>query len=137
MSDGSGFAMKSEISYIEIGCAKFLLLPCEIFPELVFGGFLGAEESATGYGDEINPPILTSITGDDIIIVGLANDELGYVLPPNDFLLDENKPYMDIPRDVHGRRHYEETNSLSPETAATIARTVKDIMETVENSRKI
>lgn len=137
MSDGSGFAMRSEISYIEIGSVKFLLLPCEIFPELVYGGFLGAEESATGCGAEANPPILTEFTGDDVVVIGLANDELGYVLPPNDFLLDENKPYMDIPRDSHGRRHYEETNSLSPETAATIARTVKDIMETVENSRKI
>lgn len=137
MGDGSGFAMKSEISYIEIDSLKILLLPCEIFPELVYGGFLSAEESATGCGGEVNPPLLKDLVGDDVMIIGLANDELGYVLPPNDFMLDPDKPYIDIPRDSHGRRHYEETNSLGPETAATIAMTVKDIMETVENSRRM
>ncbi len=137
LSDGSGFAMKSEISYIEIDSLKLLLLPCEIFPELVYGGFLSPDESASGCGGEINPPLLKDLVGDDVVIVGLANDELGYVLPPNDFMLHPDKPYLDIPRDRHDRRHYEETNSLGPETAATIAETVKDIMETVENSRKI
>lgn len=137
MSDGSGFAMKSEISYIEIDSLKLLLLPCEIFPELVYGGFLSAEESASGCGGEINPPLLKDLVGEDVVVIGLANDELGYVLPPNDFMLHPDKPYIDIPRDSHDRRHYEETNSLGPETAATIAETVKDMMETVENSRRI
>ena len=63
---------------------KSLLLT--IFPELVFGGALSAEESGTGNGPEVNPDLLCDITGDkDILIFGLANDELGYVLPPNDF----------------------------------------------------
>ena len=59
--------------------------------------------------------------GEKILIFGLANDELGYVLPPNDFILNEDAPYMDKAIDVHGRRHYEETNSMGPKTAATIA----------------
>ncbi len=134
--DGSGFAMKSEISYIKIGSQGFLLLPCEIFPELVYGGFLSAEESGTGYGEEINPPTLASIIGEDTIIIGLANDELGYVLPPNDYLLHPETPYMEIPRDIHGRRHYEETNSLGPETAHSIAATVTEIAQAVEKSKR-
>lgn len=52
-ADGSAskfWTLKSEITYIEIGSKKIVMLPCEIFPELVFGGALSAEESATGNG---------------------------------------------------------------------------------------
>lgn len=137
MPDGSGFAMKSEISYIEIDSVKFLLLPCEIFPELVYGGYLDASESATGYGAEINPVPLAETAGSDVVIIGLANDELGYVLPPNDFCLHEETPYFENGHDIHGRRHYEETNSLGPETAEKIAQTVEEIINTVEKSKNI
>ena len=71
------------------------------------------------------------------MIIGLANDELGYVLPPNDFILHPETPYFENGRDVHNRRHYEETNSLGPETAATIADTVKEIINTVEKSKNM
>ncbi len=137
MPDGSGSVMKSEISYIEIDSLKILLLPCEIFPELVYGGYLSAEESATGYGAEINPVPLKEIIGDDVMIIGLANDELGYVLPPNDFILHDEAPYFENGRDIHGRRHYEETNSLGPKTAEKIAATVAEIINTVEKTKNM
>ena len=71
------------------------------------------------------------------MIIGLANDELGYVLPPNDFILHEETPYFENGHDIHGRRHYEETNSLGPKTAETIAQTVAEIINTVEKSKNI
>ncbi len=126
------WTLKSEITYYEIGSKKILLLPCEIFPELVFGGALSAEESGTGNGPEVNPDLLCDITGDkDILVFGLANDELGYVLPPNDFVLNEKSPYVDDGRDKHNRRHYEETNSVGPKTAEVIAQVVKDILNDI------
>ncbi|MBE6802611.1 MAG: hypothetical protein E7530_06980 [Ruminococcaceae bacterium] len=126
------WTLKSEITYYEIGDKKILLLPCEIFPELVFGGALSAEESGTGKGPEVNPELLCDITGDrDILVFGLANDELGYVLPPNDFVLNEKSPYVDNGRDKHNRRHYEETNSVGPKTAEVIAQVVKDILNDI------
>lgn len=137
MPDGSGLVLKSEISYFEIDSLKILMLPCEIFPELVYGGYLPAEESATGYGDEINPVPLKEIIGDDVMIIGLANDELGYVLPPNDFILHEYAPYLENGRDIHDRRHYEETNSLGPDTAKIIAETVSEIVSAVEKFKNI
>lgn len=137
MPDGSGFAMKTEINYLEIDSLKILMIPCEIFPELVYGGYLSAEESATGCGAEINPLPLQEIVGNDVMIIGLANDELGYVLPPNDYLLHPETPYFEIPRDIHERRHYEETNSMGPETAEKIAQTVAEIINTVEKAKNI
>ena len=127
------WCLKSEMTYFEIGGKKLLLLPCEIFPELVFGGALSAEESGTGKGQEINPKLLSEIVNDEnILVFGLANDELGYVLPPNDFVLNEKLPYMDNGRDVHGRRHYEETNSMGPDMANVLAETLEDIIESIK-----
>lgn len=118
--------LKTEISIFEIGNKKMLFLPCEIFPELVFGGFLSADESATGNGGEVNPEILADIVEDkNIMVCGLANDELGYVVPPNDFILNKTAPYLENARDKYNRRHYEETNSMSPYIAQEIAENVK------------
>lgn len=122
-------ALKTELSYYEIGSLRVLMLPCELFPELAYGGYLSAEESAEGEPPEINPPTLTEIAEDkNLLIFGLANDELGYVIPPNDFMLNESAPYLDRAVDRLGRRHYEETNSLGPETAGYIAEALAKIM---------
>ena len=122
-------ALKTELSYFEIGSLNILTLPCELFPELAYGGYLSAAESATGDPPEINPPPLTAVAEDeDLLIFGLANDELGYVIPPNDFMLNEAAPYLDKGIDRLGRRHYEETNSLGPETAGCIAEALARIM---------
>ena len=80
------------------------------------------EESAEGLSPEINPtPLVEIANNEELLIFGLANDELGYVLPPNDFMLNTDSPYLDRAIDRFGRRHYEETNSMGPETAAIIA----------------
>lgn len=129
-------ALKSEISYFEIDTLKILMIPCELFPELAYGGYLSAEESGTGLPADVNPTPLAEIIGGDVIFIGLANDEVGYVIPPNDYLLDEKTPYAEIPRDAHGRRHYEETNSLGPATAPKIAEVTADIIDCVEKTKK-
>lgn len=124
--------LKSELTYIDFGGVPMLLIPCELFPELAFGGYLSEEESAEGKSPAVNPTPLTEIAGEkELLIFGLANDELGYVLPPNDFMLHPTQPYLDTPRDRLGRRHYEETNSLGPQTAQVLADCFADMMETV------
>ena len=128
-----GYALKTEMTYIEIDSLKMLLLPCEIFPELVFGGYLNSEQSAEGKGPEVNPIPLTQIAGEEkLLIVGLANDELGYVIPPNDFLLAPGIPYLDRVVDRLDRNHYEETNSMGPQTGPRIAEVFAEMMETVK-----
>ena len=130
------WCLKSEITYFEIGDKKLLLLPGELFPELVFGGALDAENSGTGRGKEVNPKLICDITGDEnILVFGLANDELGYILPPNDFVLNKKSPYIEKAVDVHNRRHYEETNSAGPETAQTVADVTEEIINTVKKHR--
>ena len=107
-----------------------------MFPELAYGGYLSAAESASGCGGEANPEPLAAIAQDKgLRIVGLCDDEIGYILPPNDFLLHPDTPYFEPTRDKHGRRHYEETNSLGPRTAETIAAVFRGMMCAVRNAK--
>ncbi len=129
-------ALKSEISYYEIDDLKILMIPCELFPELAYGGYLSEDESAEGLSPDINPEPLIEIADDEnLLIFGLANDELGYVLPPNDFMLNDDSPYLDKAIDRFGRRHYEETNSMGPETAEIIAENFRALMNKVNTAK--
>ena len=130
--------LKSEISYFERDDLAILMLPCELFPELAYGGYLSEEESAEGLSPEINPtPLVEIADNQNLLIFGLANDELGYVLPPNDFMLNEDTPYLDKAVDRFGRRHYEETNSMGPETADIIAENFRALINKVNTAKSV
>jgi hypothetical protein len=134
--DYAGYALKTEMTYFEIDSLKMLLLPGEIFPELVYGGYLSAEESSLGQGPEVNPKPLTEIADDEnLMIFGLANDEIGYIVTPNDFFIHPVSSYLDGGKDATGRRHYEETNSLGPNTAHKIAEVFTEIMEKARQAK--
>lgn len=134
-----GLSLKSELNYIEIDGLQCLLLPGELFPELLLGGYLSAERSGTGLGAEANPRPLAEIAQDEkLLVFGLANDELGYILPPNDFCLHPVYPFLeDLPQDRVGKKHYEETNSLGIATAPTLAETFTQMMETVRQTKGV
>lgn len=128
--------MKTELSYIEFGELKMLLLPGELFPELAYGGYLSKEESSINADPEINPRPLCEIAEDEkLLVFGLANGEIGYILTPNDYLLDTKLPFINQPKDKFGRNHYPETNSLGKKTAYHIAETFRKMMQTVKNSK--
>lgn len=127
-------ALKTELNYLEIGELRSLLVPGELFPELMMGDYLTAETSGTGKGAEANPLPLREIARDDnLLVFGLANAELGYIVPPNDFLLDPDAPcVIPLPKDRLGRKHYEETNSTGILAASVIADTFTKMMEKVQ-----
>ena len=58
-----------------------------------------------------------------LLIAGLCNDELGYIVPPGDFVLHDEVPYLESADD-----HYEETNSTSRKTAARIAAAAERVL---------
>ncbi|MDR2647160.1 MAG: hypothetical protein LBB67_03440 [Oscillospiraceae bacterium] len=136
--DGAlGYSIETEMSYVNIDGVPMLFLPGELFPELAYGGFLSAEESGTGLGPEINPPLLTDIAQDkNLLIFGLCNDMTGYIVSPNDWYLHPEEPYINGGVDRHGAKHYEETNSLGPRTAYVIADQFAKIMSIVRQSAK-
>ena len=123
-TSATGICMKTELTYMTIGTQKFLLLPGENFVCTVYGGYMDAEHSTTGLAPDINPAPLCEIAGDsELIAVGVTNDMTGYVVPPNDFVLNPTQPYLNGTKDRFGDNHYHETNSMGPETQQTIADT--------------
>ena len=55
------------------------------------------------------------------MVLGLTNDEIGYLIPEYDYVLDEGLPYLS---EAEGD-HYEETNSLGPEALPLLADAVQ------------
>ena len=121
----TGYGVETEVSVLKLDNLAIALIPGEIFPELVYGG----EYGDAGIGEE-NPEPLVQIAEEygieDLVIVGLANDEIGYIVPPTDFLINEKLPYLERTMDDTGEDHYEETNSIGIECANVIAETFEE-----------
>lgn len=124
----TNIAMITEMTYMSIGGQKILLLPGESFVSTVYGSYMSAEVSPTGKGGEINPTPLAEIAGEpDMIVFGVSNDMTGYVVPPNDFILNPTQPYLNGYKDKFGLNHYHETNSMGVGTQKVIADTFAEV----------
>jgi len=125
----TGCGLVTRLSVVRLGDTALLLLPGEIFPELVFGG--GRENPA--HPEIENPEPLSSIMERyglaDFFPVGLADDEIGYIVPPNDFLTDPDAPYLKDAEPEDGSRHYEETNSVGAACAGKIAENLEKLLK--------
>ena len=119
--------MRTEISYVTIGPASFLTYPGEVYPELINGGI----ESPVGQDYETEPielPVTRELmSGDYKFIIGLGNDELGYIIPKSEW--DKKQPYL------YGAEEspYGESNSLGPDTAPILHEEIKKLIEEFNN----
>ncbi len=106
---GGNYYVTTEIGYMEMGeNIKIAFAPGEICTDLIYGGkSLTSEGSVKGKNYE--GKILTDIFGEDVIIFGLANDAIGYILPDNDYAM------------ALAFGHYHETLSLGNRTATILA----------------
>jgi hypothetical protein len=114
--------MRSELSVFKLGPVSFATLPGEVYPEIVNGG-IEAPEGRDFPVDPVEvPPIRELMTGRYKFIFGLANDEIGYIIPRSAW--DEKAPY------TYGRDDspYGEENSLGPETAYILHSNLKEML---------
>lgn len=136
---GLDTVITTEAGYLELGNSlKILLAPGELAPENAMSGFLSDEESALGFnmtrktGFEIINP--SSTANQDVfrqksLVFGLVNDEIGYIIPENDFFVHRYLPYFAQEGDRFGTGHYEETVSAGPKTAGIIVDEWQKIFE--------
>ena len=94
VGDGS-YEMVSEIGYMELGnnLAMFLA-PGELAPEIAYGGAITAEDSWNGKSwDYTSIEDYISDSGRKLLVYGIMNDEVGYILTDNDYrsLFTENE----------------------------------------------
>lgn len=112
--------VETEVSVLDLGPARLLGMPAEVFPELAIGGYDGKYSFGRPVVDPAGAPrdlaaapkgpyLRDLIKAPVPMIVGLANDELGYLVPGYDFKVRPGK--LLLPR---WPGHYEETNSIGP-----------------------
>lgn len=129
----SNVSIITEVSYMELGNKQIgaYLIPGELSPELESGNFLTADNSANNTDAEYKP--LSAMNRcEHNFVIGLCNDEIGYIIPENDFFLHEWLPYFNIPYDSFNRKHYEETNSVGPKTAGALLEAMENLINSIE-----
>jgi hypothetical protein len=113
--------LRSEVALIRFGDASIVCIPGEIYPEIVNGGV----ERAPGGDFDVDPvevpPIREMMPGRVKFIFGLANDEIGYLIPKSQW--DRRPPWL-YGRD---RPWYGEINSVGPDAAGTIHAAVRGL----------
>lgn len=130
---GTAVDIKTEISIVNIGDAQFALVPGELYPEIAYGGYKPPERAQNP--EVPTEPIITEhMTGQYKFIIGLANDEIGYIIPANDFVpLVRTDTYWD--EGMHrilGKELYGESNSVGPRTAPIIAGAMENMLTAME-----
>lgn len=76
----------TELGYLEFGTELAVaVIPGELEPAIAYGGYLDAESSWTG--TEFEYTTLQEIVGTDkeLLVFGLTNDQIGYILEDNDY----------------------------------------------------
>ncbi|KAA3657512.1 MAG: hypothetical protein DWQ10_13125, partial [Calditrichaeota bacterium] len=110
----SWMKVRSEIASFAIGPVTFACIPGEIYPEIVNGGIEAPEGQDYNVPVGNNPSIREVMPGEYKFIIGLANDEVGYIIPKSEW--DTEPPYLYGAK----RSPYGESNSMGPETAEIV-----------------
>jgi hypothetical protein len=99
------------------GPSPLACVPGEIYPELVYGRFEDPADPAADFPEaELEPSVAEVLDGKKWMLLGLANDEIGYIIPRRQW--DSVRPY------AYGRprAQYGEINSCGPGVAPAIMR---------------
>ncbi len=128
----TGYYLASRCAAIRFGDGiTAALIPGEIFPELVYED---TDFAMAGTGYELLEETFPSLSRlaerydcGTLLIGGLCNDELGYILPPRDFMVNPDLPYLDKIVDESGENHYEETNSAGIRTAQVLFAAMEEV----------
>jgi hypothetical protein len=118
------FSVQSEVAVVEIGEVILVLVPGEPYPELVIGGIQDPQDPGADFpGGPAEEPLASLAAGRPVVVVGLANDEVGYIIPSSQW--DSEPPY------AYGRSRpqYGEENSLGPETAPRILEALGELLK--------
>jgi hypothetical protein len=122
----AGRDLLTEIDYMELRSgdrllAELVTIPGEAFPEVVNGSverFPGAD-----YPDApIETPVARILRSPYQFIIGLGNDEIGYIIPKAEW--DEQAPWLNN----SPQAYYGEINSAGPDTAAAVTTALVDLV---------
>lgn len=123
----TGGDTQTEVDYIALVSSGRIVgeistFPGEIYPELVNGGI--ARYPGADFPDApFEPAIREHLKSKYQFIFGLANDELGYIIPRAEW--DDEPPWLTNKKD----RWYGEVNSGGPDIAGAVTRALVDLID--------
>ena len=116
--------LRSEVAWLKLGELEVAAIPGEIYPELVLGRVQDPVDPGADYPDApAEPALYPQLRGRYRMLIGLANDEIGYIIPKRQW--DEKPPYC------YGRTksQYGEINSLGPDAAPVLCGAFKALLD--------
>jgi hypothetical protein len=117
-------AVKTEIGYLKLGDLEVAIIPGEIYPELVLGKVQDPVDPGADFPDApIEPSIYGQFKAKHRMIIGLGNDEIGYIIPKRQW--DEKPPFC------YGLKQaqYGEINSVGPEAAPILCKAFEELVK--------
>ncbi len=133
-SSESRYSAITEVGYIELGTDIVMLtVPGELIPQLVYGNVVTAKDAYLGTDWEI--PCSNELIGNDktILVMGLCNDAIGYIVPDNDYapFIADSLWNSETGEKLYGpaHRHYEEMLSLGSTAGSSIMTAVNKLIK--------
>ena len=129
---GDEWVLTTEVGLARVGEALFVLMPGEIYPELLLGGVPDPAEAAVDFPEAPpEPPLLPKMKAAHVFFIGLANDEIGYLIP--------RRQWDAVPPFAYGRKNaqYGEINSVGPMSGATIHGALQALLEATDGGTRL
>lgn len=105
-------AVRTEVAYLRLGSLHLAAIPGELYPELVYGEVEDPADPNADFPDApIEPGVMQILPEGPRMLIGLANDEIGYIIPRRQW---DREPPFAYGRD---RAQYGEINSIGPGAA--------------------
>lgn len=118
-----GLCTRTEVAWLRLGDLEIAAIPGEIYPELVLDRVQDPTDPGADFpGAPVEPAIYKQLRGPYRMLIGLANDEIGYIIPKRQW--DEQAPFC------YGRKktQYGEVNSLGPNTAPLLCQAFQELV---------
>ncbi|MFI5319512.1 MAG: hypothetical protein ACHQ6V_08035 [Myxococcota bacterium] len=111
-----GFDTASEVALVTVGDLWIACVPGELYPEIAIGGIENPPGADYQVAPVEVPPLRGAMRGRVNMMVNLANDALGYIIPRSEW--DEDEPW------IYGNTEasYGEVVSAGPDTARIVHR---------------
>ena len=113
----------SEVAFIELGDATITGIPGELYPEIAIGGIENPQGADYIMAAQEIPHLRSQLPGKLNLMVNLANDAIGYIIPKSEW--DDEAPWIyDETEETYG-----EVVSLGPNTALIIHQNIIKLIE--------
>lgn len=117
-------AVLTELGYLRLGELAVAVIPGEIYPELVLNKVQDPVDLGADFPTApIEPAIYDQMQGKYKMIIGLGNDEIGYIIPKRQW--DAKAPYCYKRK----KDQYGEENSIGPDAAPVLCKAFAELAQ--------